>query len=44
MVNLGGKWPTLYPLLLTAGFQAENIDRFRLFRELEADELVAADR
>ena len=43
MVDLGGKWPTLNLLLLTAGFQAENIDRFRRFRELEADELVAAD-
>lgn len=43
MVDLGGKWPTLNLLLLTAGFQAENIDRFRRFRELEADELVATD-
>ena len=44
MVNLRGKWPTLNFLLLTSRFQAENIDQFRRFRELEADELVAADR
>ena len=37
VVNLRGKWPTLNLLLLTAGFQAENIDQFRRFCELEAD-------